>query len=84
MCAAALVIDSKLHLAAIRMLFDGLVVGQVRPTNPASSVRAPKHPMKQGKTPELAADEARTLLDAIKTTTLLLTGTGRRGGTFRT
>ncbi len=28
----------KLHLAAIRMLFDWLVVGQVMPSNPASGV----------------------------------------------
>ena len=32
----------KQHLAAIRMLFDWLVVGQVVPFNPASSVRGPK------------------------------------------
>ena len=32
----------KQHLAAIRMLFDYLVVGQVMPMNPASSVRGPK------------------------------------------
>jgi site-specific recombinase XerC len=32
----------KLQLAAIRMLFDWLVVGQVVPANPASSVRGPK------------------------------------------
>jgi site-specific recombinase XerC len=32
----------KLHLAAIRMLFDWLVVGQVLAVNPASPVRGPK------------------------------------------
>jgi site-specific recombinase XerD len=57
----------KLHLAAIRMLFDWLVVGQVIPINPASSVRGPKHVVKKGKTPVLSADEARALLDAIDT-----------------
>jgi site-specific recombinase XerD len=31
------------HLAAVRMLFDWLIVGQVVPTNPASVVRGPKH-----------------------------------------
>src|SRR5688500_5562362 len=31
----------KQHLAAIRMLLDWLVTGQVIPTNPAASVRAP-------------------------------------------
>ena len=55
----------KLQLAAIRVLFDWLVVGQVVPFNPASPVRAPKHSVKKGKTPVLAAEEARALLDAI-------------------
>jgi site-specific recombinase XerD len=32
----------KQQLAAIRMLFDWLVVGQVMPNNPASSVRGPE------------------------------------------
>lgn len=47
------------------MLFDWLVVGQVVATNPASFVRGPKHSVKRGKTPILAADEARALLDSI-------------------
>ena len=55
----------KLQLAAIRMLFDWLVLGQIVPTNPASVVRGPKHSIKKGKTPVLSADEARTLLDSI-------------------
>ena len=45
------------HLAALRMLFDWLVVGQVLPFNPASSVRGPKHVVKSGKTPVLSAKE---------------------------
>jgi site-specific recombinase XerD len=61
----------KQHLAAIRMLFDWLVVGQVLATNPASSVRGPKHSVRKGKTPVLAADEARTLLDSIDIGTLV-------------
>ena len=48
----------KLQLAAIRMLFDWLVVGQIVPTNPASAVRGPKHSLKKGKTPALTAEEA--------------------------
>jgi len=64
----------KLHLAGIRMLFDWLVIGQVIASNPASSVRGPKHSVKKGKTPVLAADEARALLDSIDTST----ATGRR------
>jgi integrase len=55
----------KLHLAAIRMLFDWLVVGQVIATNPASAVRGPKYSVKKGKTAVLTADEARVLLDSI-------------------
>ena len=60
----------KLNLAALRMLFDWLVVGQVMPTNPASSVRGPRHSVRKGKTPALAAEEARALLDAIDVSTL--------------
>ena len=55
----------KLQLAAIRMLFDWLVTGQVVPANPAHSVRGPKYTTKKGKTPVLSADEARVLLDSI-------------------
>jgi site-specific recombinase XerD len=64
----------KQRLAALRMLFDWLVVGQVLPTNPAASVRGPGHSVKVGKTPVLTADEARALLDAIETDTVI----GRR------
>ena len=60
---------AKLRLAAIRRLFDWLVVGQVMPHNPAASVRGPSHVVKRGKTPVLAPDEARQLLDSIDTTT---------------
>ena len=60
----------KLNLAALRMLFDWLVVGQVLPMNPASSVRGPRHSVRKGKTPVHAAEEARALLDAIDVTTL--------------
>ena len=56
---------AKLRLAAIRRLFDWLVVGQVMPYNPASSVRGPSHVVKRGKTPVLAPEEARQLLDSI-------------------
>lgn len=55
----------KQHLAALRMLFDYLVVGQVIPSNPASSVRGPKHVVRKGKTPVLTRDEARVLLESI-------------------
>ena len=61
----------KVQLAAIRMLFDWLVIGQIMPTNPASVVRGPKHVVKKGKTPVLSAEEARALLDAIDTSKLV-------------
>jgi site-specific recombinase XerD len=60
---------AKLRLAAVRRLFDWLVIGQVIPTNPAASVRGPAHSVKRGKTPVLAPEEARALLDSIDVST---------------
>lgn len=60
----------KMHLAAIRKMFDYLVLGQIVPVNPASSVRGPKHVVKKGKTPVLTAEEARQLLDSIDVRTI--------------
>ena len=59
---------AKLRLAALRHLFDWLVTGQVMPTNPAGSVRGPAHVVKVGKTPVLAPEEARALIDRIEVT----------------
>lgn len=59
----------KQHLAAIRMLFDWLVTGQVVPHNPATSVRGPNHVVKRGKTPVLTAEQARSLIESIDTAT---------------
>ncbi|MCQ4190981.1 tyrosine-type recombinase/integrase [Methylocystis suflitae] len=56
---------AKQRLAAIRMLFDWLVTGQIVPTNPAASVRGPWHVVNVGKTPVLDPQEARLLLDSI-------------------
>ncbi len=61
----------KQHLAAIRMLFDWLVTGQIVATNPAHSVRGPKHVVRRGKTSVLTGDQARALLDSIDITTLV-------------
>ncbi len=58
----------KQHLAAIRVLFDHLVVRQVLPSNPAASVKGPKHIVRKGKTPVLSPEEAKKLLDSIETT----------------
>ena len=60
---------AKLRLAAVRRLFDWLVVGQVVPVNPAASVRGPAHSVKRGKTPVRSPEEARLLLDSIEVTT---------------
>src|SRR3984957_15620558 len=59
--------DVKQQLAAIRMLFNWLITGQIVPTNPASAVRGPKHVVKTGVTPVLDGKEWRKLLDAIPT-----------------
>ena len=60
---------AKQRLAAIRHLFDWLVIGQVVPVNPAASVRGPAYSVRRGKTPVLAPEEARALLDSIDGTT---------------
>src|SRR5262249_24767062 len=57
-------------LAAVRMLFDWLVIGQVVPMNPASAVRGPKHVVKVGKTPVLDGSEWRRPIDSIPTGTV--------------
>jgi site-specific recombinase XerD len=61
----------KQHLAAIRMLFDWLVVGQVIATNPAAPVRGPKYSVRKGKTPVLTQDEARELLASLDASTVV-------------
>jgi site-specific recombinase XerD len=60
----------KQHLAALRMLFDWLVVGHVLGTNPAHAVRGPKYSQKKGKTPVLDREEARALIAAIDTSSV--------------
>jgi site-specific recombinase XerD len=67
---AAAVPSVKQSLAAIRMLFDWLVIGQVLPHNPAAAVRGPKHVVKTGKTPVLEGAEWRRLIDAIPAATV--------------
>lgn len=64
----------KQHLAAVRMLLDWLVVGQVVPHNPAAAVRGPKHSRSTGKTHMPSRDEAKALIAAIETDSLI----GRR------
>src|ERR1700736_3934914 len=61
----------KQHLACIRMLFDWLVIGQVMPSNPAHSVRAPRHSVSKGSTPVLTSEEATALLAGMDTSSVV-------------
>jgi site-specific recombinase XerC len=62
---------AKLRLAALRHLFDWMVIGQIMPVNPAAAVRGPRHIVRRGKTPVLDPAEARQLIDAINTSTFI-------------
>lgn len=55
----------KQHLAAIRMLYDWLIIGQVIEHNPAHAVRGPKHVVTEGSTPILDAEQMKQLLASI-------------------
>ncbi|MGH9350637.1 MAG: tyrosine-type recombinase/integrase [Terriglobia bacterium] len=61
----------KQQLAALRMLFDWLVVGHIVEVNPAHSVRGPKYVVKKGKTPMLDRDDARKLIASIDTKSMV-------------
>ena len=71
LCKARSAPTAKLRLAALRHLFDWLVIGQIMPVNPAAAVRAPCHIVRRGKTPVLDPAEARQLIDAIDATTII-------------
>src|ERR1019366_7605294 len=62
---------ANLRLAALRHMFNWMVIGQIMPVNPASAVRGPRHIVRRGKTPVLDPAEARQLIDAIDTTTVI-------------
>ncbi len=62
---------AKLRLAALRHLFDWLVIGQIMPVNPAAAVRGPRHIVRRGKTPVLDPTEARQLIDAIDVSSVI-------------
>ena len=66
---AASVPTKKLHLAAIRGLFDVLVVRHVVVLNPAASVRGERYQVVEGKTPEITPDQARRLLASVSRAT---------------
>ena len=61
----------KLHLAALRRLFDWLVLQRVVDSNPAQVVRGPSYSARRGKAPVLDAEEVRALFDSIETNTLI-------------
>ena len=61
----------KQRLAAVRHLFDWLVVAQVVLLNPAASVRGPSHSVRTGKTPVLEPAQARQLLGSIDVSTIV-------------
>ena len=56
----------NLHLSALRGFFDRLVNRHVVILNPAASVKGVKDQVIEGKTPEMAVEQARTLLAAIR------------------
>jgi len=66
----------KQHLAAIRMLFDWLVTGQVIPTNPASSVRGPKYLVKRAESLFLQRTRREAFLTPLIPTRSWASGTG--------
>lgn len=57
----------KLHLAAIRSLFDLLVTRHVVILNPALSVRGERYQVVEGKTPEFTVEQVRVLLRSTPT-----------------
>src|ERR1700722_14876744 len=56
----------NLHLSALRGFFDRLVNRHVVILNPFASVKGVKDQVIEGKTPEMAVEQARSLLAAIK------------------
>jgi integrase/recombinase XerD len=58
----------NLHLSALRGFFDRLVNRHVVILNPAASVRGVKDEAVEGKTPEMAIEQARPLMQAIRVT----------------
>jgi site-specific recombinase XerD len=58
----------KQHLAALRGLFNWLVIKQVVPDNPAMFVKGPRFSRQVGVTPILEPDQMRKLFDSIPVT----------------
>lgn len=61
----------KLHLAGIRQFFDRLVLRHAVILSPAASVRGPRHQVTEGKTPAIGPDQARQVLQSVRTDTVV-------------
>lgn len=61
----------RLHLAAVRHLFDELVTRHAVVLNPANSVRGERHQIVEGKTPEITVEHVRRLLSGIDTSNVV-------------
>lgn len=61
----------KQHLAAVRKLFDTLVIRHAVIINPAHSVRTERHQVIEGKTPEIGVEQARKLLRSINVSSVV-------------
>ena len=61
----------KQHLAAIRGLFDKLVLRHAVVLNPAASIRLERYQVIEGKTPEITVEQARSLLAMIDTSNVI-------------
>ncbi|MCY2993582.1 MAG: tyrosine-type recombinase/integrase [Planctomycetota bacterium] len=59
--------SKKVYLAAIRHLFDTLVLRHAVALNSAASVRAERYLVVEGKTPEIPIEQARRLLSTVDT-----------------
>ena len=59
-------VADRAELAALRHLFDWMVIGQIMPTNPDAAVRGPRHIVRRGKTPVLDPAEARQLIELAR------------------
>jgi integrase/recombinase XerD len=53
------------------MLFDWMVVGQAMPSNPAHSVRGPRHSVSKGTRPVLSSEEASALLNGMSVSSVV-------------
>lgn len=65
------VATKKLQLSALRHFFDTLVSRHVIVLNPASSVRAERLQVMEGKTPEITVKQARKLMASIDATNVV-------------